>query len=464
VSPAPPTETVTSPGQPALPEPVTLEHPNVIDTAKFTDGDKTVALFGIIGLPGEAAQGMQDYLASNGNRLTCAAKTSSDYVCLLPDGKDVAVVALMNGAARAKEDAPASYLEQEEAAQAARRGLWSSLPPPPVVVNHPQVKDTATLTDGTQTYVLDGVEGFGAPYAGQLQGYIAANGDQVTCQLQEGPGDYICLLPDGTDVAKVALVNGAAQVAADAPDSYRVQQRDALNHRRGYWAAAAPSAVTTAFTTVEQPSVCCALPPGDDGSDGVVYVGGEPTAVIDGTTVFLVFGGVAGWGYYDHGHHWHGAPDRYRSHLERFHPDGHGLRGYASAATRGPGGVAPGGTHRAGTPVGVPAPAAATPGGHPGAVSPGVRAAPPVPVVHPVATPHPAPAAPGYHPGPAVPGYHPGPAPAVPGYRPGPAAPGYRPGPAAPALRPSMPARPAPAPAMRAAPAKPVVRCTVKCR
>ncbi len=68
---------------------------------------------------------------------------------------------------------------------------------------------------------------------------------------------------------------------------------------------------------------------GDDGVDGITYVGGVPTAVIDGESVFLVLGAAGlGWGYYDHYHHWHGAPDRYRNHLERFHPGGHGLSGY----------------------------------------------------------------------------------------------------------------------------------------
>ena len=236
VPPAPtlatPAQTVSPPGQPpaspqlppttavqqAPPVPLRLDQPRVIDTARLTAGDNSVSLFGIVGLPGESAQGLQGFLAASGNRVSCQAQPGGDFVCLLPDGTDVAAVALINGAARARADAPAAYREQEAAAQAARRGLWSSLPPPPVTLNHPTVKDTATLVAERQSYVLDGLQGLGAPYAGQLQGYVAANGDALICQQQPVSNAYICILKGGTDIAKVALVNGAALVSPDAPD------------------------------------------------------------------------------------------------------------------------------------------------------------------------------------------------------------------------------------------------------
>jgi hypothetical protein len=161
-----------------------------------------------------------------------------------------------------------------------------------------------------------------------MQGYITAAGDTVTCAPQPVADHYICLLPDGTDIAKVALVNGAARVAPDAPDSYRVQQLDALTNRRGYWATAPQAAVAAALIPLEaQPQY--AFVAGDDGADGITYVGGEPMAMIDGEAVFFALGAAGlGWGYYDHFHHWHGAPDRFRAHLDHFHPDGRGLRGY----------------------------------------------------------------------------------------------------------------------------------------
>jgi endonuclease YncB( thermonuclease family) len=329
---APPIEAPATGALPAVqPEPVSIDHPTVVDTADLKAGDRIVALYGIDGLQGEAAQGLQGFLGSSESHLTCQAQTGSGFVCLLPDGTDVAEVALVNGAARAKDDAPDAYRDQEAAAQAARRGVWANLPPPPATLKHPAVQDTATLVADGQTYVLNGILGLGAPYAAQLQGYIAANGDALTCQPQIEPGQYICMLTDGTDIAKVALVNGAARVAPDAPDAYRTQQLDALNNHRGLWLNP-PQEILLAASSVQAVEVCCVLQPGDDGTDGIVYVAGVPEAVIDGDPEFLYYGGDLGWGYYDHFHHWRDAPDRFRHHLEHFHPDGHGLRGYGHDA------------------------------------------------------------------------------------------------------------------------------------
>ena len=334
----------TAAGPITVPEPIALDHPTVIDTANLKAGGIAVTLFGIEGMQGQAAQGLQGYLASSDDHLTCQAQTGADFVCLLPDGTDVAQVALVNGAARAKADAPEAYREQEIAAQTDRRGIWASLPPPPVIVAHPVVQDTATLTSGGQTYVLDGLIGFGQPYAAQLQGYIVAHGDSLTCQPQNASGYYLCTLGDGTDIAKVALVNGAARVAADAPDAYRVQQGEALANRRGYWLNP-PADVLVAIENAPPPIVCCTYVVGDDGADGITYVGGVPTALIDGKSVFFIYGGDAGWGYYDQWHHWRDAPYQYRAHLDHYHPYGNGLRGYHNEAAMHPGGVRPGAVH-----------------------------------------------------------------------------------------------------------------------
>ena len=323
-----PLPAVTTADRPVQSEPINLNHVRVIDTAKLQDGETTVSLYGIEGLSGASAEGLQGFLNAGGGRVTCQAQETAGFVCLMPDGTNVAQVALVNGAAKTTPDAPASYREQEAAAQGARRGVWVNLPPPPETVNHPIVNDTATLSAAGKTYALDGVVGLQAPYSSQLQGYIAGNGDSVTCSPQAEPARYICLLPDGTDVAKVALVNGAARVAADAPDAYRVQQLDALNNRRGYWISASDAVMTAALLPPEG-QVQYTLAAGDEGVDGISYVGGAPVALIDGESVFLVLGAAdLGWGYYDHYHHWHGAPDRFRNHMERFHPGGHGLRGY----------------------------------------------------------------------------------------------------------------------------------------
>jgi len=401
-------------GGPPPAEPVSLDHPTVVDTANLKAGDTSVTLFGIDGVQGEAAQNLQGFLSSAGNHVTCQAQTSADFVCLLADGTDVAQAALINGAARTKADAPDAYREQEAAAQAARRGIWASLPPPPATVTHPTVRDTATLVADNQTYVLDGLHGLGAPYNAQMQSYIAANGDSLSCSPQDTPGHYVCVLGDGTDIAKVALVNGAAVVAPDAPDAYRAQQLEALNAHRGVWVNPPPNILVASAPVAQPPELV--LVAGDDGSDGITYVGGVPEAVIGGAAVFLIYGGDAGWGYYDYGHHWHDAPYGYRAHMERYHPYGHGLRGYHEETTVAHAGVhvdaahpgaQPGVVHTAGPATAHPGvPSVARPSGTVTGTTHYVA-----PGVHPATTPgvHPGVANAGFvRPPPSAGGFHPG--------------------------------------------------------
>jgi endonuclease YncB( thermonuclease family) len=324
---APPDQTPAAPAQPAPPRIVTLDHPRVVNTAQLQSGDITVTLYGLQGLTGDLAQGLQSFLGDA--PVTCQAQDTAGFVCKTVNGTDVALAALANGAAEVAPGAPDAYRTQENEAQAARRGVWANLPPPPLTVQHPVVRDTATLWAANQTFVLDGIDGFQAPYNAQLQSYILASGDTVTCQPQPAADHYVCLMADGTDIAKFALVNGAATVEPDAPDAYRVQQLDAVNNRRGYWATVPPAVLSDQLVLL-QADPDYAFVAGDDGVDGITYIGGEPTAVIDGELVFLSLGAAGlGWGYYDHYHHWHGAPDRFRAHLDRFHPGGRGLRGFA---------------------------------------------------------------------------------------------------------------------------------------
>jgi endonuclease YncB( thermonuclease family) len=308
------------------PETLTLVHPTVVTTARLQADGTIVNLSGIEGEGGDAAQSLQDFLAGAGDRVDCRPQGDAGSVCVMPDGTDIAEVALANGAARVRPDAPDAYREQEIAAQDARRGLWANLPPPPETVRHPIVRDTATLASARKTYPLDGVIGLETPYADWLQAYIAAHGDSVTCSPQGDAGKYVCFLPDGTDIAKVALTSGAARAEPDAPDAYRAQQLDAVNNRRGVWLAATEDVTADALTP--PPETEYVLAAGDDGTDGISYVGRTPMAVIGGAPVVLAFGAGLGWGYYDHQRRWHAAPGAYRAHLEHFHPDGRGLPGF----------------------------------------------------------------------------------------------------------------------------------------
>ena len=92
---ATPPATMTTPGPAtAQPEPVNLDHPTVVDTADLKAGDTVISLYGIQGLQGDAVQGLQGFLAATADRLTCQLQPNAGYVCLLPDGTDIAEVAL----------------------------------------------------------------------------------------------------------------------------------------------------------------------------------------------------------------------------------------------------------------------------------------------------------------------------------------------------------------------------------
>ncbi len=314
---------------PVIVQSVTLDRPAVITTARLRAGAETIPLFGIEGFSGAPAQALQAFLDGVAGPLSCqpqeAAGGTAGYVCVLPDGNDLAQVALLNGQARIAQDAPDEYLAQQASAQALQRGIWARQEGAEQVA-HPVVQDTATLAANGQTYTLWGIVGLGAPFGGRFQATIRAAGDSLTCAPQAPLGRYTCLLPDGTDLAKLALVNGVALVAPDAPPAYRLQQADAMNQRRGYWRdvppdAAEPPPDQAVLAGTGTPDVLS----GDNGSamataapagETPMIQGEAPmiegeAPVIEGEPMFVVLGAAgAGWGYYDHWRRWHMVPDR----------------------------------------------------------------------------------------------------------------------------------------------------------
>ncbi len=104
---------------------------------------------------------------------------------------------------------------------------------PPTVAGEAQVVDTATLILNGQRLSLAGVEGEGGDYARQLQSLIDSQGRVVSCALQAR--GYLCTLPNGMDIARAALYNGAARADDDASDDYRQQAEAARAARRGLW-------------------------------------------------------------------------------------------------------------------------------------------------------------------------------------------------------------------------------------
>ena len=107
-------------------------------------------------------------------------------------------------------------------------------PSPQTVSGPAKVIDTATLAVDGQTVVLDGLVGSKDPYAAQLQSMIDARGPNVSCTLQPD-GRYICTLPDGQDIGRFTLYNGAAGISDGASADYRAQAEAARTSQRGMW-------------------------------------------------------------------------------------------------------------------------------------------------------------------------------------------------------------------------------------
>jgi endonuclease YncB( thermonuclease family) len=99
-----------------------------------------------------------------------------------------------------------------------------------------EVVDTGALLVDGRRVTLAGVTGVGGAYPAQLQALINAQGRAVRCEPQDAqPEAYVCKLPDGLDVARAALFNGAASPSPDASADYRQQSEAAKAARRGIW-------------------------------------------------------------------------------------------------------------------------------------------------------------------------------------------------------------------------------------
>jgi hypothetical protein len=203
----------------------------------------------------------------------------------------------------------------------------AGLAPPAPIDGRPLVRDTATLVIDGKAVLLAGVEGVSGEAPGVIQDHIAAHGDRVSCSpAPDMPGYYTCRLADGTDLAKLLLVNGIARIAAGAPDDYAPQQEAAVTAQKGIWAlpdtcarwAISDSVATVAFT--------------DDADEGLYFYNREPFVLAFGEPVPIVFDAVLGWGFYGAGGRWTAAPARWSAHLNNVYPNGRGLRDAAARA------------------------------------------------------------------------------------------------------------------------------------
>jgi len=212
-------------------------------------------------------------------------------------------------------------------------GAAEPSPAPSAISGHPTVLDTGTLAINNELVPLYGIDGFPGESAAGLQQYIAANGDSVSCQ-PEDQHHYVCLLPNGTDVAMAALINGAALLSSGAPDGYRNERDDALRNHRGIWGSCGvPEFTPPVGLTSELLDSYLAwirlspLYKVEVLGDGGFVVDGVPYAYADGAVLGLAFDAArGGWGFLGRDGGWRGAPDRVRAHLDEKHPRGEGVR------------------------------------------------------------------------------------------------------------------------------------------
>lgn len=97
----------------------------VLDTANLIVNGKAIALYGIQGINGALADGMEKFINSQGARANCVPKGKRKYICKTPSGVDIGEAAILNGAARTTFDAPKKYKLGEDKARNNRRGIWN---------------------------------------------------------------------------------------------------------------------------------------------------------------------------------------------------------------------------------------------------------------------------------------------------------------------------------------------------
>ncbi|TAD89828.1 MAG: hypothetical protein EAZ99_08540 [Alphaproteobacteria bacterium] len=143
------------------------------------------------------------------------------------------------------QTAPAAVTPDQTAAAPAAPATAAAPPAPPALAALPptlsgqaRVQDTGRLIIGTVSVTLSGIQGVGGAAAQGMAQYLAAQGNEVTCDLAPDAVSYVCRVRNGQDLAVVALFNGAARTTPTAPDAYRTHEATARQARRGIWASA----------------------------------------------------------------------------------------------------------------------------------------------------------------------------------------------------------------------------------
>lgn len=128
-----------------------------------------------------------------------------------------------------------AYLSPTKPAPKAATPAPASVPPPAPkpIEGAASVLDTANLVVAGQSVALFGISGLDGAPAEQLGRFIKEQGGRLRCAPREGAWE--CATASGIDVAKAALVNGAARTKPGAPADYLRQEEAARNARRGLW-------------------------------------------------------------------------------------------------------------------------------------------------------------------------------------------------------------------------------------
>jgi len=273
----------------------------------------------------------QDFRVEKPSSIYKAASETADALGEVLTGSDIRVIGVVvNGdwlEVLMSDETTVGYIPSEVVPAAVS-------PPPPPIAGHPIMHDTATLTVGDRTFLLAGIEGIPGPPAEEMQKYIAANGDSVSCDAA-GLVRYVCFLPDGTDVARVALVNGAARLGPNAPTEYSQQRDIAQREKRGIWAQGVPQPTHAVYEVITpfNGDAAVTLTTESEATE-VSFVDNEPIAVVDGESVAVLYDDDYGWGFWDGEHRWHHAPDRWHHRLEERFPRGEGIHRHPETFVR----------------------------------------------------------------------------------------------------------------------------------
>jgi hypothetical protein len=128
---------------------------------------------------------------------------------------------------------PDYFLVSDIAFVEAARPAPVEVPLPDTISGPAQAVSTGLLTVSGQKVDLLGIHGQTGPYRDQLQNLIDAQGGVLTCH--RFGQQYMCQFPNGVDVGRAVLFNGAAEPGTGASDDYRHQAGAAQLARRGIW-------------------------------------------------------------------------------------------------------------------------------------------------------------------------------------------------------------------------------------